>query len=327
MSILNKILICICALTILGALGFIAYKQYEISVRQTAIETQVVKQKELSDSIMRSQNEYATKDDIEKFIKSNGASLKVIQDDLKSLHAEISAANVVSVHSSGQKGSNIPSTGTGGSNPNPTNSDTYGYLKNTQTLSLNEKFNIPVPIGQVGFSAWQPSPWNVNIFPREYKVVSVIGTDENQRTYVYNKFSVKVDNKDYDVKIASSETKQEYPDSKWSFWSPRLYIGADGGIDISTVPTISSQIKGQFVPSINFGFISYGQFKRQPIFSVAQVGIGASVIDAKPKVIVTPIAYNIGQHVPFISNTYIGPSVGIGFNGSVDIMAGIRIGL
>src|SRR6266403_1026210 len=121
MTLTNKVLIFFGATIILGLLGFIVYKQIEISTRQQAIEEQVVKQKELVDGIVRSQNEYATKKDIEQFAKDNGINLKAVQEDLDKLHASVSAINVISVGSSGQNGHDLPSSGTGGKNPNPTN--------------------------------------------------------------------------------------------------------------------------------------------------------------------------------------------------------------
>jgi len=321
MSLSTKILIALGVILVILGLGFIIYKQNEISTRQQAIETQIIRQKELADNIMRSQSGYATKDDIEKFIKDNGVNLKAIQDDLNKLHASISAANTVVVMSSGQTAGNLPSSSTGVVNPTPTTVDTYGYLKNAQLLNLHEDFSgTPVPIGQVGFSAWQQNPWNINISPRAYKVTNVIGTDDNQRTYVYNKFIVTVDNKDYEVKIAKAETKQEYPTAKWSWWNPRLFIGADGGITVS-------KVKGEFTPSLNLGIMSYGQYKTSPDFSVLQVGVGIGVVSQRPQFILTPAAYNIGKHIPLMNNTYIAPSVQVGTDGSVSIMAGLRVGL
>lgn len=321
MSILNKILIFLGIIVVISSLGFIIYKQHEISERQLTIESQVVKQKELKDNIIRSENSYATKEDIEKLIKSNGLNLKVIQDDLDKLDANISSVNTVTANSVGRKENNIPSSEVGSPNPNPSNEDTYGYLKATQLLNLDESFgNIKVPIGKVGFSAWQKDPWNISLLPREYQLTSVIGTDENQRQYVYNKFTVKVDNKKYEVKISSAEIKQEYPKAKWSWWNPRLFIGIDGGININ-------QVEGEFTPNLNIGIMSYGQFKNQPDFSVLQVGAGYGAVSQRLQFVITPIAYNIGKHIPLMDNAYVSPSLQINTDGNISIMAGLRVGL
>lgn len=332
MSTFYKVLVALGAIIVVLGFGFIIYKQHEIAERQIAIETQIVSQKELADNIMRSQNSYATKDDIEKFIKDNNVNLQAIQNDLDKLHASLTAANTITVNSRGQTMVSLPSSGTGIVNPVIDATDTYGYLKKAQLLNIHEDFSgTAVPIGQIGFSAWQQNPWNISILPREYKVTNVIGTDDNQRTYVYNKFSVKVEGKDYDVKISSAETKQEFPEAKWTWWNPRLFVGVDGGINISTtglpVASNGSRVKGEFVPSLSLGIMSYGKFKNQPDFSVLQVGIGVGAVSQKPQLVVTPVAYNIGKHVPFINNTYLAPSLAVGIDGSISVMGGVRVGL
>lgn len=325
MSLSTKILIFLGSVLLVGALGFIIYKQIEISNRQQAIETEIIKQKELADNIMRSQSLYATKADIETFIKENGVNLKAIKDDLAKLNADITAVNAILVTSRGQTGTHIPTT-PGPVNPNPkpvdpNNPDPYGYLARQQNLHLNEDFSgLKVPIGTVGFSAWQEKPWSIDILPREYKVVNVIGTDENQRTYVYNKFSVKAGDKNYDVKIASAETKQEYPEAKWSWWNPRLYLGVDGAVGLNPV-------RGEFTPNLGVQIMSYGRYKTQPDFSVLQLGAGYGTISQRPQLVVTPVSYNIGKHLPLMNNTYLGPSLSVGTDGNVFVGGGIRVGL
>lgn len=333
MSLTTKILIFLGSTILVGALAFIIYTQIQISKKQTAIETSMVEQKALVDGIVRSQSSWATRADVEKFIKDNNVNLKAIQEDLDKLHAEVTAVNTVVTNSLGQTGTNIPSSGTGGSNPTPPpvhtcpdgtpcpDTDPYGYQAKTQLLSLNENFGtVQVPIGSVGFSAWQKAPWSIDIKPREYGVTSVVGTDENQRMYFYNKFSVTVDGKPYDLPIKTATTKQVFPEAKFSWWNPRLFLGADGGLNIS-------QVKGEFTPSLNVGIMSYGRYKTQPDWSILQLGVGYGVNSQKLQVSVTPVAYNVGQHIPLMNNAYIGPSLHVGTDGSVSIMGGIRVGL
>ena len=330
MTFSTKILLFLGAFLTLGLLSFIVYKEVESSKRQQAIEESIVKQKDLIDGITRSMSEYTTKKDLEQFIKDSNVNLQAIKDDLNKLHAEITAVNTITVNSGGYSGTNLPSTPT---TPDPSQQNTtyscninnkpdpFGYLKNTQNLQLNEDFHpTNIPFGVVGFSAWQQNPWSLNIFPRTYNVISVIGTDENQRQYVYNKFTVNVNNKEYDVKITSATTKQEYPQSKFSLFNPRIFAGADIGYNLQ-------QNRTEFTPNINIGLMSVGKYIKQPDFSFVQVGLGYEATNKKAKVILTPFAYNIGGHVPLIDNVYIGPSVHVGFAGDISVMAGIRVGL
>lgn len=324
MSLSTKILLILGGIITVGLLGLIVFKQFEISSRQQAIEAQVVSQKELADNIMRSQASYATKDDIDKLIKDNGVNLQAIQDDLSTLHAEVNSVNTVVVTSSGQHSTSVATSSTGPSNPNPvdpSNPDPNGFLSKQQNIDLDENFSgVKVPIGQVSFSAWQKNPWGINVLAREYHVVNVIGTDENQRNYVYNKVTIKSGDKDYDVKIAQAKTEQEYPEAKWSWFNPRLYVGVDGGVNVSSV-------KGEFTPDVNVSFMSYGRYKTQPDFSILGAGVGYGAVSKKVQLVITPVTYNVGQHIPLMNNTYIGPSLHIGTDGDISIMGGVRVGL
>ncbi len=333
MSLINKILITLGVFVVLGMLSVIIYQQIQINKRQQAIEAQVVAQKQLVDGIVRSQNEYTTKKDLENFIKDNGINLKAIQDDVKKLRAEVIAANVVTVISKPQNGTFIPTTNTGPDNPNTTpptcqdgkpcpNADPYGYLKSQQNLLLSEDFGtVKVPIGSVGFSAWQDKPWTLDIKSRTYSVSNVIGVDENQRTYFYNKFTVTVGDKTYTVPITKAETKQEYPDPKWYFWNPRLYLGVDSGI------TLSAPLRGEISPGVSLAIMSYGKFKTQPDFTVLGLGVGYGAINKSAQFSLTPFTYNIGKHIPLMTNVHLGPSLQINASGDFSVMGSIKVGL
>lgn len=330
MSLSSKILIFVGALVLLIVGGVVVYKQFEISARQDAIEKQVVAQKELADGITRAMAQYATKQDIDNMAKDNNVNLKTIQDDLKKLNASITAINVVTTKSLPQVEANVSSTGTQPGSNVPAvaacYSDPNKYQQNTQKLSLNEMFtgtdgkNLSIPFGEVGFSAWQDKPWNYNTVAREYKSVTVLGTDENQRQYAYSKFSIGANGKDYDVKIGTSTFKQEYPDPKFSFFNPRLYLGVDGGINLST-------LHGEAAPNVSVQLMSYGKYKTQPDLSILQVGAGYNIEAKKPSLSLTPIMYNVGKHLPLMNNLYIGPSIQVSTAGEIGIMGGIKVGL
>lgn len=338
MSTLEKrILIYLSLILGLGALGFIIYRQEQINARQVAIESQVVAQKQLVDGIVRSQASWATKDDVAAFAKANDVNLKAIQSDLDALHAEVAAVNVAVATSHGQNGTNLPSTNTGPGNPNPPgpvtvpcpnggnvtcpNTDPFGYQKAQQNLALNEDFGtIKVPIGNVGFSAWQDKPWDIHISDREYHATTTIGTDENQRLYTYNKLEIKTGDKSYTIPLTSSKTEQVYPEAKWSWWNPRLFLGADGAVGLNPV-------KGDFIPNLNVQIMSYGRYKTQPDWSILQVGAGYAVDSKRPELLITPFSYNVGKNIPLMNNLYVGPSVGVVTDGNVFVGGGIRVGL
>lgn len=321
MKLSTKILIIAGAILALAAFTFIIIKQIEISSQQTALQGQIVEQKQLVDGIMRAQSSYASKDDVDKIIQSNNINLKAIQDDLDKLHSEIFAINITTADSNPQQGNNLPTTNTGPVNPHPVqtptckdgsqcpNPDAYGYLTKEQDLSLNEDFgSSKIPFGSIGFSAWQQNPWNINISPREYKISNVIAQDENQKVTVYNKFTVKVNDKEYTVPIQTAQTTQVLPTAKFSWWNPKVFLTAGGSVNTTGTPSY-----GDFNIGATFGFMSWGKFKTNPTLSIMQAGIGYNVVDKQPAIIINPVNFNLGTVIPIISNTYIGPSIQMDF--------------
>lgn len=330
---LGKLLVFVGLILTLGGLGYVIYTQHQLSAQQTAIQTEQVAQRQLIDGIVGAQTSWATQQDVANLLAANGVNsqaLAAIQSDLSSVKAALTTANVVTVNSSPQQVTGQASTGTGPVNPTPPapvasgcpNPDPFGFMKAEQDYSLNENFGATqVPFGSVGFSAWQQNPWSVNIPGRTYTVDNVIGTDENQRNYVYNQVNIQTGGKTYTVPIASSTTKQVYPTAQFSFWNPRLQLGADGGVNLN-------HVKGEFTPSVNLSIMSYGQYKTTPDWSVLGVGLGWQTVNQKAAVVVTPIGYNVGKNLfsPLMNNTYVAPSVSIGTDGSWTANVGLRVG-
>lgn len=312
-------------LAVIGLLCFLIYKQFQLSDQQYEIQTSLIEQKKLADGIVRAQSQYASKEDIEALAKNNNLNLKEIEKDLDKFRADIASINIVTVRSNGQQGANIPSTGTGTTNPNPpltcpdgSNCDPFGYQAKEQKLEVVEDFNASkIPFGSIGFSAWNQKPWSLDIKPRTYKVATVVGTDENQRQLFYNKFSIEVDGKSYDLPI-SSEVKQLYPSPSLSF-NPRLYLGVESGITTSG--------KADLSPSVTISFLSYGKYKTTPAFTFLHVGAGFLFAEQRPSLTFAPAMYNVGQHLPLMKNTFFGPMIHISTNQTVAFMLGLKVGL
>lgn len=325
MSLSNKILIIVAIILTLSLGGFIAYKQIENAQKLENIQKSVVEQKQLLDNIVRAQSQYASKEDMELFAKQHNIDLAVIKKDLDALGAEIKGVGNVTVVSKPQIGNNIPSTNiTPRPDPIPSDpiNDPYGYKNNTQHLQLSEKFsNVEVPIGKVSFSAFHEKPWDFNITERKYSITSVLGQDDNGRFYSYAKFAIDTGGKTYDIKIDDSKFLEEYPKDKFRL-DPKLYIMANGGINVSQAP-----LTGEVTPGIALGIFSYGKTKLKPALSILQAGVGYGVVNKTVEFSLSPIQYNIGEQLPLINNTYIGPIFQINTKGNITPGAGISVGL
>jgi len=332
---LNRVLLFLAFCFAVFSVCFLIYKNHEMTVRQQSIENELVSSKELLGNILRSSSQYASKEDIDSLAKLYDVNIKSIQKDLDRVGGKVEAINVYVTSSKGSKQSDLSSdssTKNDKTNPNPTvncngkeincpNPDTYGYLQSSQKLNLNESFDdVEVPFGSVEFSAWKEKPWTKEIYAREYTSTTVIGKDEDERLYSYNKTYIVVNDKKYELHIKNSTLRQEYPSPSFKFWNPRLYLGYDVGFNASSFGLATG-------PVFSLQLMSYGIYNRNPDISFLQLGLG---IDVEQRVVtgsLSPFLFNVGKQIPFMSNLYVGPSVQVGTNRDVMLMGGIKVGL
>jgi hypothetical protein len=333
MTLSNKIMLTLLILTVICSVGFVLYKEHQMTVQAEEINKSVVEFRQLANDIARSQAQYATKSDIDNFAKQNGIELDAVRKDLSTLGATVAGINQITVVSGGQHQTNAPSTTiTPGDNTPPTPTvncngkqipcpDLFGFLHNTQHIDLFEKFaDANVPLASVAFEAWHNNPWSYTVYSRTYKITNILGHDTNDRHYVYNKMIVNSNGKDYPVKITNAEFKEEYPTPSFTLFNPRLYIGTDGGMGLSDV-------KGEFTPNVGIAISSYGSSLVTPDWSFAHIGLGYNVVGQRPTIQISPAQYNIGKHIPLMKNVFIGPTVGSDFSGHIVVGGGIRVGL
>ena len=327
MSELNwktKIGVVVFIVALIGSLLLIIKYQHDTLTRQDAIAASIIEQRDLIDGIQRSQASYATKKDMERFSKEAGINLEPIKKDLKKFDAKIEGISKVRIITRGFKDTNRASDQTISRIPGPTGSAEeevdYGYLKKAQVLKLNEPFGDNfVPWGEAKFSAWREKPWDLEVFQREYSVVNVLGTDEEGRHYVYNKFTVETNGEAYVIDITESKFVEEYPTGSFSF-NPALYLGIDGGVYVT-------QVDWALAPNITLSLASYGKTKVSPDWIFFNIGAEYEMNEEEPALLFSPVNYNVGKHIPLMDNTYIGPSVSLDSETEVTITLGLKVGL
>jgi hypothetical protein len=352
LSLQDKIIIILIAVLTLGIFGFVIYNQHQSAVQQQAIQTQLVATQQLADNINRAMSSFATTQQLRAFAQQNDVDLQVIQNNLKTLNASLTAISVATANSSGQTATSVPSSGStpvstgeptstatcNGQTVVCTNPDKYGYLSKEEQLDLNENFPAPatppgspasptatiVPIGQVGFTASQAQPWSVNVAPRAYNLTTTLGTknDDNGQQVAYNQLIITENGKNYNVPISSNQFVQQVPTPKFNFWNPRLSLGVEGGINVDAV-------KGEVVPNIGVSLMSYGVPSSNPDWAILGVGVGYGTASKDVQISVAPFSYNLGTALkPLVRDLYIGPTMDIDpLNGNLTFGAGIRVGL
>lgn len=331
-----KAIIIAVVMIIIGLLGFIIKYQHDLIAKNQIIEKSVVEFRQLKDDIVRNQSQWASKDDIDKFIKSNGTNLDEIKKDLSKLGAKVDSVSVIVANSSGYKGKDISSTGTEVNNKKPElpvvkcrdgetvecpSQDTFGYVTNKQYLRLNEVFkNTEVPFGDVGFDASAAKPWSVEVYPRSYKVATILGVDDGGRHYAYSKFTLESNNKSYPITIDDAKFLEEYPDAKFRF-------GAYPYLGLSVGTTVNKSFKWEMSPSLEIFLFSYGKTVTNPTWTFLGLGIGYETQSHYMNFMLSPFEYNIGNDLPLINNLFIGPSLSVNANVDINAYVNLKLGL
>lgn len=324
------------AVVLLAVLLLIVKWQHDVINDQKSF---IVEMKQLRDDIVRAQAQQVSKKDLEDFAKNSNIDLKPIREDLSKLDAEIKGISNVLVSTPGFSGTNMassstvprPDVGVGGPTVVPCpnggsvecpNSDPFGYQSNSQVLVIREPFSdgTKVPFGETQFKAWQPAPWELKIYPRTYSVTTVLGEDEDGRHYTYHKFTIASNGKTYPVKIDNAKFVEEKPEAKFRF-NPRLYMGVDVGAYVHPTPA------AEVFPNLQVSLFSYGKTKTAPSWTFAGLGLGYASQAKELGVIVSPVNYNIAQHLPLVENLHVGPSLMVNTSGGVAILGGLRVGL
>jgi hypothetical protein len=295
--------------TLIMTLFYVIYKQQEIIKTQDQIYQSITEQKQITDKIVRSQSQYLLAKDFDSKLKELDVDLKDIKRDLKSIpeKTKYEITGILSVNTK-TPGSSVKDKPSDSSIPRPdpvdnstcATCDPYNYRNATQVLKLNEPFanGTQVPFGKTEFSAWKQNPWAYNIYPREYNLTAILAENEDGKKVFYNKLTIKVEGKEYNVGVSSSQFYQKYPQSKFRF-NPSLFLGVNSGPYITQPSLLLS-------PELSLSLFSYGQTKYKYDWSLLSFGIGYDAINKTPLVLVTPVKYNIGNHIPFVRNTFLG---------------------
>lgn len=340
MTLLNKILLIIIGVLVVSAGGFIAYQKYMFDKQTVQMQNSVIEMQHLKDDIVRSQSQFVNQKGFEDFVKQNQVNLDEINKNIKSLGGQISAINVVQANSTGQNTTNVPSTVVVNP-PTPTPvpkiicdgkeigciQDPFQYFSTTQTLKLSEDFGkVQVPIGEVRFDAGNKDnkPWGYTILPRQYKIDNTIAYTANGEALVYNALTVRSGDENFTIPITSSNTVQKFPESSFSFWSPKMYLGLSG-----TASFTGAMVKGEATPILGVSLMSYGKTTTNPDIRVLGIGVGYNMLERKPAAELTPISFNVGKAVSgtLLTNTYVGPVLGVNIAGSFNVGLGLQVGL
>jgi hypothetical protein len=294
---------------IIGILCFFGYRIY--SDLKSDIQQSHVAYAQISETLARAENRMVTKLELDAFARQTGIDLKAIKKDLKGLGADLSAVGETIASIEGQIEENQGSDDVVDHDPGeqPENCelcDVYGYTASTQIKDIKVG---EMPHAKVEFDASKEKPWTVKSDDIDVKVVTVLGeSDEDDVTIFYhtismfNKTRPELADKEFKLKITSSEFVQTLDNSKeFYWWAPHLDLSFDNGFILDT----DGDDFYRAGASLGFNVMAYGRNKHDNDWRFIRLGVG---INSKEHAYVTlePARYNIGKFIPLISDLWLG---------------------
>jgi hypothetical protein len=243
------------------------------------------------------------KDEIKKLQKSN----KEIVDNINSNNEEIKNIGTIQTNMNenlsrklNEISDHAYKEGTGDYNEQ--------YFKKIMTQAENKDGkNVEIPLGWAMFfpNREEDKKWKTGIYPIEYYLKIIQSEQKTGQLNTYAEAWAQVDKpKEYKniklpLDIKSIEfTQLKEKDKEFFRWVPRLSLGLDYGFNFNS----------EVFPSINMSIMGYGRTKRDLDWKFLEFGIGGYKDNYLLKL--SPFSYNLGNIVPLISNTFIGPFIG-----------------
>lgn len=200
------------------------------------------------------------------------------------------------------------------------------YFKKVMYRTKDEDGNvIEVPIAwTIYYPNREPDKqWKTGVYPLEYHSRVIQSEQEdgqiNTRTEVHfeNNKDKASRGVEVPVKITSSEFKQLRKENKeFYLWAPHINFNIDFGIG-------NFDGGNTIVPGISVSMSGYGRTKNDLDWKFVELGLSSNGDYTYFKFM--PFSYNIGNFVPLVSNTFIGPFVGFSTGGETTFGIGLSI--
>ena len=175
---------------------------------------------------------------------------------------------------------------------------------------------VEIPIAWSIYYPNKPSAeqWKTGVYPVEYKtkIIQTEQQDGQWNTYVEawaenNKDKESI-GKELPVKIEMAEFLQLKKQTKEFFWwSPHVNLNLDAALGSN----LDTNVGG----GISLSTSGYGRTVNDLTWRFIDFGLSTNGDNYWAKF--TPFAYNIGEHIPLVSNTFLGPFVGYEFTDRV----------
>ncbi len=313
-------------------MGYFSYKK--LMEENSKLRGEVVEFKQLTNTLVRSSANWVTDSKLKESLKDmlKSGDLDALRKDIREQGARISAINNLVGSLQGVIAKLEKSDKEGVDNPDIKKCDDgrlvdiHGYTKKPQIKRLLD-INA-APVADVEFNAVKDKPWSYEVFGKKIKLSTVVSQkDDGQLTFYHNlKYSVpKVDAKEYNIPISSSEVQQVKLGSKMHWLNIKMDLGAFLGGNAYPFAMGPGNPASAFSAGVDLGlsFSSYGETKLDSWWKFFRVGAGYDMKRNAGTFSFAPIMFNLGKVLPLITNLYVYPKIGVDTAGGLLITGGI----
>lgn len=319
----------------IGVVGYLAYQR--LMSENIKLRSEITEFKQLTETLARSSTKWTTKDDLKDSLKHllTAEDLKELQKDIRRQSARISAVGRTVGQINGRIAKLEESDQQGEVNENVAKCDdgrlidTHRYTERTQTKRVKDSNEASV--ADVTFNAAKKKPWDYKLFGKNYNLTTVVSKKESGQLNFHHtlKYQTEADgNKEYPIKLASSEFQQVQLGNKMYWLNPQLDLGVYAGIKALDVPVFgNNKTLGSVGVDLGLSLSSYGENKVDSWWRFLRIGAGYNANRRAFQASLSPALFNLGKVLPLINNLYIGPSVGLDTGGGMTINLGLGVGL
>ena len=293
---------------IIGVIVFFGYRAF--MDLQAQVEKSNIAYKQLSDTLARAQSEMVTKAELNQIATTIGVDLGKIKGDLSKLDARLRAVGetVASIEGgiNSDQGSDDSIDHDPGQQPEECKlCDIHEY---TASIQVKDVKIGSMPHASVEFDASREKPWTIRYDDVDVKVKTIVGEQEKENGHLVfyhtislvNKSRPELINKEFKLKVVSSEFKENISTEKrFYWWAPHLDLNFDNNFSLSE--------KDLYRPGTSLGFsvCAYGRTKSDNDWRFIRIAVGINT-NKNPYLLVEPARYNLGRYLPIMNDLWIG---------------------
>jgi hypothetical protein len=320
----------------LFVVGYFAWKN--MKEENELLRSQITEFQVLTESLARSSNTWATKDDLKEQLKVlfTKEELNLLKKDMNELDAELlsigkTTGRIEKRISKLEKSDEvIPNPNGPKECPSGGLIDVHEYTKNIQVKNIEDKNTAPV--ARVKFDASKNTPWSYTVHARDHKIVTVVGKKDSGQLTFHHKLTYSVPEetgkKEYPIEVVSSDFQQLQLKNKMFWLNPILDVSVFiGGTVYQFAPGPGRDSILSAGADLGISLSSYGETKADSWLRLFRFGIGYNMERQAGHLSFAPLTFNIGKPMPLITNLYIMPMLAVDTAGGLTLNVGLGLQL